>query len=154
MVTRKLKMTIPQYRERKEIYDAIGYKETKCIEKDLYCNVTQIIDDSNPIYPTLHQYEKTLYKKGPSFFPIIILVAIAFSLLSCFVIFLGAEKDKFDLVSNSLYFLLPAFIALGADVIYTYFYFQINRKIIEQRPQTKADILNAIQAIKDEYSKK
>ena len=118
MIKRKIKLTVPQYRERKEIFDALGYKEVSLVEKDLYCFVTQEIDESDPKYPTMRRFEKNLYRKGPTFLPIIILVFIAFTLLSCFAIFLAAEKDKFDLVSNALYFLLPAFMFLGADVIY------------------------------------
>ena len=149
MIKRKIKLTVPQYRERKEIFDALGYKEVSLVEKDLYCFVTQEIDESDPKYPTMRRFEKNLYRKGPTFLPIIILVFIAFTLLSCFAIFLAAEKDKFDLVSNALYFLLPAFMFLGADVIYTYFYFKINRRIIEQGHPTKADVLKAIEELKN-----
>ncbi len=149
MITRKIKLTVPQYRERKEIFDALGYKEISLVEKGLYCFVTQEIDETNPKYPTLRKFEKQLYRRGPSFLPIIGFVVIAFSLLSCFAIFLGAEKDRFDLVSNSLYFLLPAFMFLGIDVIYTYFYFKINRRIIEQGHPTKADVLKAIENLKN-----
>ena len=148
MIRRKIKLTIPQYRERKDIFDSLGYKEVDYKEKGIKCIVTQEIDETDTNYPTLRQFEKRLYRKGPSFLPIIILVALSFSLLSTFVIFLGAEKDKFDLTSNALYFLLPAFIFLGVDVIYTYFYFSINKKIIEEGHPTKADILKAIDELK------
>lgn len=148
MITRKIKLTIPQYRERKEIFDALGYEEISCVEKGNVATVVQRIDNTNPNYPTLRKFEKDLYKKGPTFFPIILFVFFAFTLLSTFAIFLAAEKDKFDLVSNALYFLLPAFLFLGADVIYTYFYFKINRRIIEKGHPTKADVLAHIEQLK------
>ncbi len=151
MYTRKVKLTIPQYRERKEIYEAFGYKEIKHVEKGFYVHLTLEIDDDAPKYYELRQYEKGLYRRGPIFLPVIILVVFAFVLLSVFVIRLAqSRKDgEFDLLSNALSLLLPAFAILVLDVIYTYFYYSINKKILERGVPTKAEILEDIEKIKN-----
>ena len=149
MISRKVKLTIPQYRERKEIFDAIGYKETAYIEKGSHAFVTHEIDENAPHVNELLKFEKTLYQKGPSFAPIILFVVAAFVLLSIFVILLADQKSKFDLVTNALSFLLPAFTCMLLDVIYTYFYFVINRRIIERSHTTKTEILREIEEIKN-----
>ena len=148
MIRKKAKLTIPQYRERKEIIEAIGYKEINYIEKGYYAKITLEIDENEPHYQELHELEKKLYAKGPSFAPIIFLVIIAFTLLSVFVILLAEQKSGFDLVSNALSFLLPAFTCLLADVIYTYFYFTINKRIIDRGVPKKDEILKMIEEIK------
>ena len=148
MIKRKIKLTIPQYRERKEIFDEIGYKETAYFEKGSHAIVHQEIDENGPHFLELRKFEKTIYRKGPTFVPIILFVIVAFVLLSVFVLILAEEKSKFDVVTNSLSFLLPAFSCLLADVIYTYFYFTINRQIIERGNVTKEEILKSIREIK------
>ena len=109
MIRRKIKMTIPQYRERKEIYESIGYKEISYYEKGIYAYVTHEIDETEPHYAEFRQFEKNMYVKGPSFAPILLLVIVAFVFLSVFVILFAKQKSEFDLVTNALSFLLPAF---------------------------------------------
>ncbi len=149
MIRVKKKMTIPQYRERKEIFTELGYKEVAYLEKGIDASITMEIDENEPHYAELMRFERSLFKKGPPFVPIIILVAISFTLLSVFVILLAQERSRFDLVSNSLAFLLPSFLILLADVIYSYFYFQLNRKIIERGHPNKDEILECIKKIKE-----
>lgn len=149
MLRRKIKLTIPQYRERKAIFDALGYKEVAYVEKKYYAHVTQAIDETDPKYPELRKFEKTLYVKGPTFLPIILLVILAFVLLTVFVILFAEERGNFDLVSRALEFLLPAFLCMLLDVIYTYFYFTINKRIIDQGLPNKTEILNEIERIKN-----
>jgi len=148
MIRKKIKLTIPQYRERKEVFAALGYKEISCVEKGIYTHLTMEIDDTEPHYKELRKFEKTLYRKGPTFVPIILLVVGAFILLSIFVILLAQQKSNFNLTSNAIAFLLPAFTLLFADVIYTYLYFFFNRRIIEARYKTKEEILKNIELIK------
>lgn len=148
MIRRKIKLTIPQYRERKEIFDALGYREVNYLEKGINAIVTQEIDENEPHYVELRKFERGLYRKGPSFLPIILLVFIAFALLSTFVILLAQQGQSFDLTSNALSFLLPAFTVLFLDVLYTYFYFSINKRIIEKSKVSKPSILSYIESIK------
>ncbi len=149
MIKRKIKLTIPQYRERKEIFDAIGYKEVAYVEKRYYAYVTQEIDETMPHYHELRNLEKNIYVKGPTFTPIILLVVVAFALLSVFVILLAEQKGEFDLYTNAFSFLLPAFLCMLLDVIYTYFYFTINKRIIDRGFPNKAEIINSINKIKE-----
>ena len=58
MIRKKAKLTIPQYRERKEIIEAIGYKEINYIEKGYYAKITLEIDENEPHYQELHELEK------------------------------------------------------------------------------------------------
>ena len=146
---KKVKLTIPQYREREEIFKALGYREIRYNEKGIHAYVTMEIEDNSPYYSELREYERTLFAKGPSFVPILLLVVIAFTLLSTFVILFAQQKGNFDLVTNALAFLLPAFFCLFLDVIYTYFYFTINKKLIDKGGYlTKEQILQQIEEIK------
>ena len=150
MVKIKKKMTLPEYRERKEIYETLGYKEVKVEEiSDFKVRVTYEVDDNDPYYPTIRKLERKLYRIGPPFSPVIIMVVMAFGLLSAFVVLLAKEGKDFSLVDNALGFLLPAFTLLAADVIYTFFYFSINKKIIEEAPLNKEDITSIVNKIRN-----
>ena len=61
-------------------------------EKGIHAYVTMEIEDNSPYYSELREYERTLFAKGPSFIPILLLVIIAFSLLSTFVILFAQQK--------------------------------------------------------------
>ena len=149
MIKKRIRLTIPQYREREEIFKALGYRETRYDEKGIHAYVTLVIDENEPHYYELRNYERTLFAKGPSFAPILLLVVVAFALLSTFVILFAQQKGDFDLVTNALAFLLPAFICLFLDVVYTYFYFTINKKLIDKGGYlTKEQILQQIEDIK------
>lgn len=149
MIRVKKKLTLPEYRERKEVYELLGYKEISLEEKGYKVIVTYEIDETDKHYSAIRHLEKKLYRKGPSFLPVILFVGIAFLLLSLFVIFMAFKKDAFDLVSNALGFLLPAFVSLAFAVIYTYLYFNINKRIIEESPYLKANLSSIVNSIKN-----
>lgn len=149
MIRVKKKLTLPEYRERKEVYELLGYKEVSSEEKGYKVIVTYEIDETDKHYSAIRHLEKKLYRKGPSFLPVILFVGIAFLLLSLFVIFMAFKKDAFDLVSNALGFLLPAFVSLALAVVYTYLYFNINKRIIEESPYLKANLSSIVNSIKN-----
>lgn len=149
MIKVKKKLTLPEYRERKEVYELLGYKEISLEEKGYKVIVTYEIDETDKHYSAIRHLEKKLYRKGPSFLPVILFVGIAFLLLSLFVIFMAFKKDAFDLVSNALGFLLPAFVSLALAVVYTYLYFNINKRIIEESPYLKANLPSIVNSIKN-----
>ena len=150
MVTFKKKLTLPEYRERKKIYEILGYKEIKVEEiSDLKVRVTYEADDTDPCYPTIRRLERKMYRQGPSFWPVVVMVLVAFGLLSAFVVILAKEGEKFDLVKNALAFLLPAFTVLALDVLYTILYFSINKKIIEESPIYKSDVASIVEKIRN-----
>ena len=150
MIKIKKIMTLPVYRERKEVYEALGYKEVKVEEiSDLKVRVTYEVDETDEYYPTIRRLERKLYRKGPPFSPVILMVVVSFALLSIFVVLLAKQGASFDLKSNALAFLLPAFLLLAADVVYTFFYFSINKKIIEEAPLNKEDITSVVSKIRN-----
>lgn len=143
MITKTKRMTIPEYRERKEIYELLGYKEVSYKEKGIHCFVKMEIDNNNKYYGKMMNLEHQIYRKGPPFFPIFIFIGLSFALLSTFVILLAQswrDKTTFDLTTNALIFLLPAFASLLGTVIYTYFYFGINKQIVESKTLSKEEI--------------
>ena len=120
MITKTKKFTIPEYREKKAIYEVLGYKELSYQEKGVNCIVKMQIDEKETNYHELRKLEHEIFPKGPSFAPIILLVVVAFVFISVFVIMLGRsvrDGTSFDLIDNFLGFLLPAFIILFLDVI-------------------------------------
>ena len=149
MINLKKKMSLPEYRERQEIYKTLGYKEVNVEKTSEYkVIVTFEVDETDPYYPQIRKLEKKLYRKGPSFLPVMVFVGISFLLLSLFVIFLARDGDKFDLLTNGLAYLLPAFLSLFLAVIYTYLYFTINKKIIEETPYLKENLKEIVQKIR------
>ena len=95
MITIKKKLTLPEYRERKEIYETLGYKEVRVEEiSDLKVRVTYEVDNDDPCYPTIRRLERKLYRQGPPFWPVILLVFIAFGLLSTFVVLLAKQQQR------------------------------------------------------------
>ena len=149
MITKKKKFTLPEYRERKPIYEKLGYKEVSSEIKDTKIVVIFEIDETNPHYPEIAKLERKLYPKGPSFIPIIGFVVVTFALLSVFMVLLAKEGKDFDLVANGLAFILPALISLFLDVAYTYFYFTMHRKIIENAPLNIEDITSIVDKLKN-----
>lgn len=134
MITVKKKMTIPEYRERKPLYETLGYKEIDAKEKDYKITVTMEIDETDKHYPELMKLERRIFRKGPPFFPVMIFVVLSFVLLSVFVIILARDKASFNLTYNALSYLLPAFTSLALAVVYTILYFSINKRIIDETP--------------------
>lgn len=152
MIVKKKKFTIPEYREKKGIYEILGYQEIGYQEKGINCLVTLQIDETSKNYLALRRLEREIFPKGPSFVPIILLVVIAFILISIFVVFLGRsvrDNTAFDLTANFLGFLLPAFIILFLDVIYTFIYFKIHRLLIEKGSLSKEFIYEKVEEIKN-----
>lgn len=151
MIKIRKKFTIPEYKSKKEIYELLGYQEISYIESGFNCKVTFCIDESAKHYLELRKLEKQIYRKGPPFFPILLLISGAFVLLSFFVIFLAISiKDQtyFDLNANAVGFLLPAFSCIAASALYTYFYFSINKKIDAKGKPTREEIIDTINSIK------
>ena len=151
MIIKIKKFSIPEYREKKAIYEVLGYKELSYREKGINCVVKMVIDEKETNYHELRKLEREIFPKGPSFIPIILLVVVAFIFISVFVIMLGRSvRDgvSFDLIDNFLEFLLPAFIILFLDVIYTLIYFKIHRRLIEKGSLTKEFIYEKVEEIK------
>lgn len=152
MIIKHKKLTIPEYRERKEIFELLGYEEISYKEKGTKAIVTLQIDESTKHYQELVKLERQIYRKGPPFFPIILFVVGSFVLLSMFVIFLAISwKDKttFDIDAYAIGLLLPAFLSLLGCVIYTYFYFSINRFLLDKGKISKDQIKEMVNKIKN-----
>ena len=152
MIRKKKKFSVPEYREKKEIYEELGYKEVSYQEKGTRCYVTLENDQKDPHFYELRNYENSIWRKGPPFFPIIIFIVVAFTLLSIFVILLSISwknSADFPLLANALSLLLPALLCMLGCVVYTYFYFDINKKILERGSPNKEEILARIKAIKN-----
>ncbi|MCR4910946.1 MAG: hypothetical protein K5925_00245 [Bacilli bacterium] len=152
MIKKVVRFSIPEYREKKEMYEALGYKEVASKEHGGYkIAVTYEMDETPEHYKEIRKIEKRITVKGPIFLPIILFVIGAFILLSCFVIALGRsmrDSAPFDLTTNALSYLLPAFILLFADVVYTYFYFKINRRLMLIPKPTIEEIEQRVEEIK------
>ena len=149
MIRIKKKLTLPEYRERKSVYETLGYKEISVEEKGYHAIVTFEVDETDKHYPAIKHLEKKLYRKGPSFFPVILFVGISFVLLSIFVIFMAVEGEHFNLIANALGFLIPAFASLALAVVYTYLYISINKRIVEEAPYLKANLSSIVDSIKN-----
>ena len=149
MIQIKKKLTLPEYRERQEVYKILGYKEISAVEKGYHIIVTYEVDETDKHYSAIRHLEKKLYRKGPSFLPVILFVGIAFILLSVFVILMAVQGEQFNLLSNALGFLIPAFASLALAVVYTYLYFNINKRIIEESPYLKANLSSIVDSIKN-----
>lgn len=152
MIKKIVRFSIPEYREKKPLYELLGYKETNYREYGTHAYVTFEVDETYKHYRELAKIEKSLNVKGPIFLPIILFVVIAFVLLSIFVLRIGQSiknGEDFDLVGNALGFLIPAFTFMLADVVYTYLYFQINRRLIARGKPTIEEIKFRVEEIKN-----
>ena len=149
---RRIKFTIPEYREKKPSYLKMGYVEVDYHEKGVNAIVDLEIDTTPKRYRELRKLEKYLNKKGPTFWPIILFVAVAFALLTTYTI-LAARGIRgtgdFDFTANAIAFLIPAGLVLLGDVIYTYFYFKINQRIMERFNPTPEEFDEMAEKIKN-----
>lgn len=152
MIKKKIKFTIPEYREKKEIYEILGYKEIEVKEKGFRVFVTFEIDNKDKHYYEIKKIERMYNIKGPTIFPVVIFIVLSFILLSIFAIRLAQSfRDgvAFDLVANSLYYILPALALQLINVIYTYLYFKINQWLIARGPLSKEDIKLMVEKVKE-----
>ena len=153
MIKKVVRFSIPEYREKKEMYEALGYREVSSKEHGGYkVAVTYEIDETYQHYKEIAKIERSLNVKGPIFLPIILSVIGAFILLSIFVIMIGRslrDNTPFDLTYNALAYLLPAFLLLFLDVIYTYLYFKINRRLMMIPKPTVEEIKKRVAEIKN-----
>lgn len=144
MTKKRIKFTIPEYREKKEIYELLGYKEIATKEKGYKIYVTFEFDEKAPHYKEYKNIVNTyLRAKGPVFFPIILGMFLSFILLSCFTIVLGESirnGTSFDLRQNALNWLLPTGITIVTNVAYTIIYFKLNQAIMARDKLTKEQI--------------
>ena len=151
MIKKVVHFSQPEYREKKEIYDILGYKEVDKKEYGYKVKVTFEVDESHKNYKELAKIEKSINVKGPIFLPIILFVIGAFVLLSVFVIEFAKSLHNgtdFDVVGNALAYLIPAFSLLLMDVIYTYFYFKINHRLMANPKPTLEEIKARLEEIK------
>ena len=149
---KKVKFSIPEYREKKDLYKEMGYREVDYREKGINCVVELEIETTREKYREFRDIERHINRQGPTFLPILLLVIVAFALLSIFTVYAARSiRDgvAFDIVGNALAFLLPAAVVLGLDVVYTSFYFKINAKITEGYSPTKEELIEIIRKIKN-----
>ena len=144
-MTRKktVRFTIPEYKEKKELYRLLGYQEYYVKEKGYKVIVTYQIDTTKEKYREIKKVAKMVDSKGPVFYPIILLMFVSFILLSTFVIILADaiwNGTEFNVLVNCLSFVLPAFVTFLVNAIYAYFYFIINQKIMLYGKVSKEDI--------------
>ena len=152
MIRKTVSFAVPEYREKKPFYEAMGYKEVAYKEKGYKAKVTFENNETKEHYHEIKKIENRLNVKGPIFLPIILFVVAAFILLSCFVIAIGRsirDNVQFDLINNILSYLLPAFILLLMDVIYTFFYFKINRMLMLRPKPTIDEVKKEVEKIRN-----
>ena len=152
MIKRKEKFYIPEYREKKEAYELLGFKEKVYKEKGINCVVTFEIEDFYLHNRHLKELKRRMNRKGPTFYPVFILIGLAFILLSVFVILLGysyTHNQSFDLIANSLTLLLPAFILIAGDVAYMIYYFKAHERLIQEGPISPRIIVEEIKKVRN-----
>ncbi len=148
MIEFKRTLTVPEFRERSEVYSALGYRVVSQKEKGYKTKITFKVEDKyEEHFHEIHRFEKSIYRKGPSFLPIIFLVIAAFALITVYVVLMADRGQYFDIVPSALEFLLPAGILLISDVIYTYFYFSINLKLVKEPKPNIDDIKTRVEQI-------
>ena len=64
MIQIKKKLTLPEYRERQEVYKTLGYKEVNAVEKGYHVIVTYEVDETDKHYSAIRHLEKKLYRNN------------------------------------------------------------------------------------------
>ena len=119
----KCQRKVNSYTVSRSVY-LMGLFDWKLVKEEKQENAPSILyferDESVPYYEEMVEIEKTMSPKLLPFWVLIIPVAIAFILVTIFLILFIANKDNFDTMKFFYIFFIPAMALLLVDTLVFY----------------------------------
>ena len=133
----------------------MGLFNWKLVEEEKHDNAPSILtferDENVPYYQEMVEIEKEASPRLIPFVFVIIPVALAFVVMTVYLILVLALKDSFDAKANLFYFLVPAMLLLLTD---TFLFFIRSRQLMKYLQDEEKIVKQAeekMKALKEKY---
>ena len=152
----KCQRKVNSYSVTRSVY-LMGLFDWKLVSEEKHENAPSILtferDESTPYYKEMVEIEKQTSPSLIPFYVLVIPVAIAFIVMTIYLILTLALKDSFDAKGNLFFFLVPAMVLLLADTVLFYF----RSKQLMKYPQNEDKIVKEaeekIKVLREKYGK-
>ena len=121
----KCQRKVNSYSVTRSVY-LMGLFDWKLVSEEKHENAPSILtferDENTPYYKEMVEIEKQTSPSLIPFYVLVIPVAIAFIVMTIYLILTLALKDSFDAKGNLFFFLVPAMVLLLADTVLFYLF--------------------------------
>ena len=152
----KCQRKVNSYSVTRSVY-LMGLFDWKLVSEEKHENAPSILtferDENTPYYKEMVEIEKQTSPSLIPFYVLVIPVAIAFIVMTIYLILTLALKDSFDAKSNLFFFLVPAMVLLLADTVLFYFRSKPLMKYLQNEDKIVKEAEEKINALREKYGK-
>ena len=135
----------------------MGLFDWKLVSEEKHENAPSILtferDENTPYYKEMVEIEKQTSPSLIPFYVLVIPVAIAFIVMTIYLILTLALKDSFDAKGNLFFFLVPAMVLLLADTVLFYFRSKQLMKYLQNEDKIVKEAEEKIKVLREKYGK-
>ncbi len=152
----KCQRKVNSYSVTRSVY-LMGLFDWKLVSEEKHENAPSILtferDENTPYYKEMVEIEKQTSPSLISFYVLVIPVAIAFIVMTIYLILTLALKDSFDAKGNLFFFLVPAMVLLLADTVLFYFRSKQLMKYLQNEDKIVKEAEEKIKVLREKYGK-
>ena len=152
----KCQRKVNSYSVTRSVY-LMGLFDWKLVSEEKHENAQSILtferDENTPYYKEMVEIEKQTSPSLIPFYVLVIPVAIAFIVMTIYLILTLALKDSFDAKGNLFFFLVPAMVLLLADTVLFYFRSKQLMKYLQNEDKIVKEAEEKIKVLREKYGK-
>ncbi len=152
----KCQRKVNSYSVTRSVY-LMGLFDWKLVSEEKHENAPSILtferDENTPYYKEMVEIEKQTSPSLIPFYVLVIPVAIAFVVMTIYLILTLALKDSFDAKGNLFFFLVPAMVLLLADTVLFYFRSKQLMKYLQNEDKIVKEAEEKIKVLREKYGK-
>ena len=152
----KCQRKVNSYSVTRSVY-LMGLFDWKLVNEEKHENAPSVLtferDENTPYYKEMVEIEKQTSPSLIPFYVLVIPVAIAFIVMTIYLILTLALKDSFDAKGNLFFFLVPAMVLLLADTVLFYFRSKQLMKYLQNEDKIVKEAEEKIKVLREKYGK-
>ena len=152
----KCQRKVNSYSVTRSVY-LMGLFDWKLVSEEKHENAPSILtferDENTPYYKEMVEIEKQTSPSLIPFYVLVIPVAIAFIVMTIYLILTLALKDSFDAKGNLFFFLVPAMVLSLADTVLFYFRSKQLMKYLQNEDKIVKEAEEKIKVLREKYGK-
>ena len=152
----KCQRKVNSYSVTRSVY-LMGLFDWKLVSEEKHENAPSILtferDENTPYYKEMVEIEKQTSPSLIPFYVLVIPVAIAFIVMTIYLILTLALKDSFDAKGNLFFFLVPAMVLLLADTVLFYLRSKQLMKYLQNEDKIVKEAEEKIKVLREKYGK-
>ena len=152
----KCQRKVNSYSVTRSVY-LMGLFDWKLVSEEKHENAPSVLtferDENTPYYKEMVEIEKQTSPSLIPFYVLVIPVAIAFIVMTIYLILTLALKDSFDAKGNLFFFLVPAMVLLLADTVLFYFRSKQLMKYLQNEDKIVKEAEEKIKVLREKYGK-